>query len=358
MFEKWLTPQYLQFSSLLNRGFSSGSLIISGDSGLGTAQLALECAKLYLCQDRMESSACCRCKSCLAFAQSDENASHPDVLCLLAVSAAKADSDDELTHDFAAFIDNMENREDGAVSVRVDGVRRLCEWISQGNVMGYGKVAIVSNADLMNESAANALLKTFEEPPSNTLVILLTRSLDCLPATILSRACKLQVPPVASSDALEYIRGHLNSDYNEARCRVCLSISHGSPKKALKYYESGFDELAVSLVKSICANVCGKSGVLEFIDIIKKMPDELVSAVLSEFILQVLKYKAGFKEGDLPLISDGDLDVLGNIPAEKLFNAQKNIGYFSTSVINNTLPTKAPTSQMQSWLGLLMQSKD
>jgi len=82
---------------------------------------------------------------------------------------------------------------DDKKSIGVDQIRRLVDELSLTSYEGRGKVAIIEPADAMTVSAANSLLKTLEEPPGDTLIVLVADQLGRLPATVLSRCQRLNV---------------------------------------------------------------------------------------------------------------------------------------------------------------------
>jgi DNA polymerase-3 subunit delta' len=90
--------------------------------------------------------------------------------------------------------------------LRIEQVRELAQELSLTSHQGGYKVGILSPADSMNRFAANALLKTLEEPPARTLLILVASQPSRLPATILSRCQKLKVRAPSRAESLEWLR--------------------------------------------------------------------------------------------------------------------------------------------------------
>jgi DNA polymerase-3 subunit delta' len=90
--------------------------------------------------------------------------------------------------------------------LRIEQVRELAQELSLTSHQGGYKVGILSPAESMNRFAANALLKTLEEPPARTLLILVASQPSRLPATILSRCQKLKVRAPTRAESLEWLR--------------------------------------------------------------------------------------------------------------------------------------------------------
>lgn len=94
--------------------------------------------------------------------------------------------------------------------IRIEQVRDIESFLNLTPYEGVCKVVVVDGAELMNTAAANALLKTLEEPPGDSLLLLLTASEDALLPTIRSRCSALYLKPAAKSELQE----HLARDYD------------------------------------------------------------------------------------------------------------------------------------------------
>jgi len=148
------------------------SMLLSGDSGIGKRLTALNYAKALNCLSPIESDACDNCLSCRKI----DGAMHPDVVTLL-----------------------PENNE-----IKIEAIRRVEEILSLRPYEGKRKVLITDDADSMNISAANAFLKTLEEPPENTVILLVSSNPDRLPDTIRSRCMHVLFRPL-SGDAFSQV---------------------------------------------------------------------------------------------------------------------------------------------------------
>lgn len=139
----------------LRSGRIANAYLFAGPEGVGKRLAARLFAQALNCSS---SEAPCReCDSCAAI----EGHRHPDVL--------------------------LFSPERGSLTIGIDQVRSLKNAVSLRSAMGGYKVAIVAEADRMTQEAANALLKTLEEPPEKTTLILTTSQSDSLPRTIFSR---------------------------------------------------------------------------------------------------------------------------------------------------------------------------
>lgn len=174
-------------------------LLFHGADGIGKRAFALEFAHWLLCDQPLADKACGQCKTCQLI---DAN-SHPDLLHL--------------------------NPEEEGKAIKVDQVRELIDKLSlTGHRQEGYRVILISPADALNINASNSLLKTLEEPPVNTVLILITDKPSKLMATIRSRAqmIRFDLPPTEQS--LEWL-----IQQNMEKPDLALKLCGGAPLAAL-----------------------------------------------------------------------------------------------------------------------------
>lgn len=160
------------------------AILLHGIQGLGKRSFAQAFAALLLCEQRSGlDQACQRCRSCKLL----QAGSHPDWYVLVP--------------------------EDESKVIRIDAVRGLIEQMNQTSHQGQFKVVMIAPAEALHISAANALLKTLEEPSAATLFILISEQLQSVLATIRSRCQKIYFKPPAYNAVKNWLLEHLeNSD--------------------------------------------------------------------------------------------------------------------------------------------------
>jgi DNA polymerase-3 subunit delta' len=168
---------YLQRS--VARGTIAHAYLFSGPQGIGKATLALRLAQALICE-RGDGDPCLVCRSCKRVASGN----HPDVRAIsLAAQAARQKPDE------------AKSRE-----MRIDTVREWQRDIDLRPFEAARRVFILDDADKLNDQAANAMLKTLEEPPPYAVLILIAQGAGDLLPTIVSRCRVLRLRPVARDE--------------------------------------------------------------------------------------------------------------------------------------------------------------
>jgi len=166
------------------------ALLLKGAQGIGKFDLAMNLAQSVLCeQPRADGMACDTCPSCHWFGQE----SHPDFRLLQSEALAAEDGVGE-------------GGKKPARQIIVDQVRALSDFSNLSSHRGGYRVVLVHPAESMNANAANALLKTLEEPPGQMLFILVTHKPQHLLPTILSRCHGIAVAMPSAQASLDWLQ--------------------------------------------------------------------------------------------------------------------------------------------------------
>ena len=197
----------LATAALQQRARWPHALLIAGRRGLGKRGLALHFARALLCETPLpDGDPCGVCPSCAYVAAG----AHPDM----------------------RLIEPLLVDEEGNVTVvdaiTVDRIRELTAFTHLSTHRHRAKVAVIAPAEAMNAAAANALLKTLEEPPADTYLMLVSHQPARLPATIVSRCQRLLVPEPDAATAAAWLATQGVAD--GARM---LALAGGAPLLAL-----------------------------------------------------------------------------------------------------------------------------
>lgn len=198
----WQEPQWGSLRACLERDNLPHALLLSGRRGIGKRRFSQQFAELLLCQAD-QPQPCGECKGCRLI----EAGSHPD----FKIVAPEADKR----------------------VISVDQIRELTQYLSLTAMYGGYQVVIISPADWMNANAANSLLKTLEEPPARTLLMLLSDRPAALTATIRSRCQQLHFEKPAEAEALAWLHAELPQSPAQ-HCEILLELADGAPLRALE----------------------------------------------------------------------------------------------------------------------------
>jgi DNA polymerase-3 subunit delta' len=181
------------------------SYLFLGNEGIGKKYVALEFAKVLNCLQRgtEKEDACDRCPSCKKI----DRSLHPDVLLI----------------------------EPEGQTLKVDQVRQMQRDLAYRPYEGERRVCILTAADRMAPNMSNTLLKTLEEPPLHTVIILLANNPKLLLPTILSRCHPVRFHPLPIPLVSKWLVEQ--KGLNEEEAHLLASLSEGSPGKALEIQE-------------------------------------------------------------------------------------------------------------------------
>jgi DNA polymerase III subunit delta' len=223
-FESWWT-RVLQ--SLERR---PSALLLLGPKGTGKSEFALELAAAWLCQSPLaDRSACGQCPSCNWM----KTGQHPDFRWIRPEADAAEDLQAADDAPAAEVTENPADAKKKSQEIRIEQIRGISGFANVGSHRGGLRVVLIDPANRMNYAAANALLKTLEEPAESLAFILVADSLRGIPATILSRCRRiaLEVPPE--------LRTGLQTQANEAAPWLLPLLASGEPVDPIRWAEKG-----------------------------------------------------------------------------------------------------------------------
>lgn len=320
----WLKPGVEAFNKMQEVARVPHALLITVGPSLGGGVLARELARKFLCleQGRVD----CTCRSCICF-----NAdTHPDFHTV-------------------GIGENIN-------SILIDDIRKGIGVLVETSGINHGKVLYIEGAERMNVAASNALLKTLEEPPQGTLIILSTGKPQSLLPTIMSRCMRLTIPYPKVSELNEFLQQKLN---NKEDYSLELAVLGQSPLKVLECVERK-DHLLLREGASMAADAIeGKTlpiTAASFLD--KKISDpDLVYGLLYGIIKEGLAFQAGVSAQDLTILKNrpqalnnlAQISPLSLSEALSKILALKQVPSIKTSYVN--------VLQLVTWFTLLNGSK-
>ncbi|WP_122664935.1 DNA polymerase III subunit delta' [Pseudomonas viridiflava] len=208
------------WQQLAGRAQHAHAYLLHGPIGIGKRALAERLMASLLCQRPEGLEACGQCKSCLLLAAG----SHPDNYVLEPEEADKA--------------------------IKVDQVRDLVSFVVQTAQMGGRKVVLIEPVESMNINAANALLKSLEEPSGNTVLLLVSHQPSRLLPTVKSR-CVQQACPLPSEEMSLIWLAKALPECSESERFELLTLAAGSPLAAVSLQAQGVREQRAQVVDGV-----------------------------------------------------------------------------------------------------------
>ena len=232
--------------NILESGNISHSYLFIGAESIGKMLFAKEFAKGILCNNKQQDNIPCnKCISCIKF----ENNNHPDF-----------------------YILNEEEE-----TIKNEQVKVITKKILEKPIEGTKKVYIINNSENMTVQAQNSLLKTLEEPPEHSVIILITKNENMILNTIKSRCIKVHFNPLDEASLNKILKEKYGI---ESLTNKMLSLAGGSIEKAIKVQKN---EEIYSQVEKIFTN-------LEKIDIIELLKQKEKIFKEKDEINSILEY--------------------------------------------------------------------
>lgn len=279
----WLETPWTQLADRRSRGTLPHALLICGPAGLDKRGFAAAFADALLCERASGTEmACGKCRACLLVAAG----SHPDRVSV-----------------------GLELRDDGKprTEITVDQIRRLSERLALTPQFGGLQVASIDPADLMNQSASNALLKTLEEPTSATVIILVADVPSRLSATIRSRCQRIDIKVPGWADANAWLRAQ---GIDEKTATSALQASSGNPGLALQWAKGGGLALRSEVAADLRALCGGKSSLVDIANRWAKSEPEWRLWFAASLLREEAQTQARGDTGPLALTSRRDFTKL------------------------------------------------
>ena len=197
----WQNAKWKEISTRVENETLPHALLISGPEGIGKKSFSFAIVQSILCETlRANDLACGKCTSCLLLSSE----THPDL----------------------KFIEPAGK----SATISVDQIRELTTYVALTPHIGSRKIVLIHDAEKMNTNAANSLLKSLEEPPSSSLIILASSQHSILLPTIRSRCQLLSLPLPGQEIAKKWLAANVNTEFDVG---LLLALAQGAPLSAL-----------------------------------------------------------------------------------------------------------------------------
>lgn len=219
--------------------------LFHGAEGSANLALALAYATYINCENKQPDDACGRCPNCTKMSK----LAHPDVNYIFPTAGGKAVLSENFMLQWSAFVketpygnlsDWLERIAVKQGNIPAEESRQLIQKLSLKSYEGGYKIVIIWQAEMLNISAGNALLKILEEPPEQTLFLLVANSADKLLTTIISRTQRIAIRNFTDEEIIAYLSQ--NQAITSERAKQVAYLSEGNLNYALEIVNKTEDD--------------------------------------------------------------------------------------------------------------------
>ena len=240
------------------------AILFTGPVGIGLEHFSKCLAYGLLCENSHNNSgeniqACGDCRSCHLL----RGGSHPDFVAIGPKETGK--------------------------QIKVDEIRRLIDFIHYKSQYGRYKISVISSADAMNRNAANSLLKTLEEPPGRSLLMLLSHRPNLLPITIRSRCQHISFRPAYDEATVHWVEESIETDESAEHL---LAMAGGAPLAINEILEDNIFERQRNLLDDLFALKAGQEDPVKIAEKWKSYDASHVLFWLSQLFSDMVRIKS------------------------------------------------------------------
>ena len=253
-------PWFKSEKEVLEKNLNHHAYIFEGVKGIGKTIFALEIAKGFLCNAIPNAKLCNKCQSCHLF--------------------------DEFNHPDFYLVEPEEDKK----QISINQIRKLQEPLYESSFLGSNKVFIINPLEKMTREAFDSFLKNLEEPPDNSIFLLICHRYQSLPLTIKSRCIQINM----SQPEKDQIKSWLtNRTGHKSKIETALLLSKGKPFVAAEMVNSGIDDLRLNFIKDISELIKTGSNLLEVSERWPKDPTTMLLKVewMSDLLMDCLRHK-------------------------------------------------------------------
>lgn len=298
---EWQEPQWQRLVEQRENGKLPHALMLTGPAGIGKLRFAQAQARLLLCLSPRNGKACESCKSC----ELNKAGTHPDLYQLQPEGTSKV--------------------------IKIDQVRQLTEFIAKTSQQGGMKLAIIEPVEQLNTNAANALLKSLEEPTGETLLLLVSHMPSQVMATVRSRCQKLAFPLPDYQQALSWLSPLATGVDPE----YLLACAGGAPVAARELIDSDQLDVRQQLSQSLIA-------VAE----LQQMPLDVAAKLMKSEPIDTVQQLMQWVQMGIRQQADGNLKVdsvvllLSEVPSAILFRFWDKLVTLKRQLLSSANPNK------------------
>ncbi len=305
----WQLTQWNYLLDRIKNNCLPHALLLSGAEGLGKRLFATALAKILLCnQTSVIGQICNICRPCQLLSAG----SYPDLY-------------------------TLEPEEEGKV-IRVDQIREFIEQMNQTSHQNNYRIALITPADAMQTAAANALLKTLEEPGPRSIIILISARPGFVPATIRSRCQILNFNPPSQHIAVEWLKAYRQTEQDGL---LLTKLAENAPLRAIALADSVQLEQRQKFIQGLASISNQTAHPVQVAEMWLKFPTAEIIKWLSNLVIDLARIKAGLSLTTIINSDHGDFlqQVARSVKQTQLFEYLEQL-YAAQKKINISNPNQ------------------
>ena len=264
----WQLENWYAIQSVNRAERMAHAIMFTGPVGIGLGHFSKCLTAGLLCENPQNNSnnhfgselrACGDCRSCHLI----QGGSHPDLVAI--------------------------EPEETGKQIKIDEIRRLIDFMHLKSQYGRYKISVIAPADAMNRNAANSLLKTLEEPPEQSLLILLSHRPNLLPITIRSRCQQLRFKPTYDEATVRWVEEIIETGENT---KHLLTMAGGAPLAISEMLENNIFEYQRNLLDDLLVLRAGQEDPIKIAEKWKSYEASHVLFWLSQLSADMVRIKS------------------------------------------------------------------
>ena len=299
-------PWFEDEKEIFKKTFNHHAYILEGPKGIGKNLFTLEIAKGFLCNSKPNIEICNECQSCHIFNEFN----HPDFYQIKTLEEKK--------------------------QISINQIKEIQEPLYESSFLGFNKVFIINPLDKLTKEAFDAFLKTLEEPPANSIFLLVSHRYQSLPLTIKSRCIHISLH-VPKTDLIKpWLKKQTK---HKEKIESALLFSKGKPLVAAEMINLDVKDTRISFIKDISELIKTGNNLLQISDQWPKDKDTMLLKLewMSDLLMDCIRHKLLI--GNRETFQDTDVisSYLSNIiETEKFFSLLEKTNSFWSLFYSDT----------------------